>query len=63
MNNIILGGCVIIIFTTYIFFLLKRRGNNLNDLWSVSMLFKGLLGGLVFIVIGIILIVRGCNTL
>lgn len=63
MNNIILGGCVIIIFTTYIFFLLKRRGNNLNDLWSVSMLFKGLLGGLVFIMIGIILIVRGCNTL
>lgn len=63
MNNIILGGCVIIILTTYIFFLLKRRGNNLNDLWSVSMLFKGLLGGLVFIMIGIILIVRGCNTL
>ncbi len=63
MNNIILGFSVIIIFSMYLFFLLKRRGNTMSQIWSVSMLFKGLAGAVSFIIIGIILVVKGCNSL
>lgn len=61
MNNIILGGCIIIISIVYLFFLLKRRRNKINDIWSASMLYKGFASGVLFIIIGVILIVKGCN--
>jgi len=63
MGNIILGGVIVVTSFIYLFFLLKRRLNKISDMWSVTMLYKGLAGGIVFIVIGIILMVKGYNSL
>ena len=60
MVNIILGLGVLIISILYTLFLIRRRLQN-KTLWSMSMLYKGLIGGIVFIIIGIMLIVKGCN--
>jgi len=63
MDNIILGGVIVIISFIYLFLLLKRRLNKISNMWSVSMLYKGLAGAILLIVIGIILMVNGYNSL
>lgn len=59
MINIIIGFCTVLLSMIYLINLYKRRKN--NDLWEVSMKFKGLVGGIGFLVIGIILIIKGLS--
>ncbi len=62
MSDIVLGNLIVFISLIFIYFYFKIRKKD-DDFWSLSMKLKALLAGLGFIAVGIILIVKGCNSL
>ena len=62
MKNLILGILILLLAFIYMFWLIRHLSVN-KDSWGQSMDFKGLVGGIAFIAIGIMLIVKGCNSL
>ncbi len=62
MSNIIIGLTLLISSLIYLVNLLRRRKDN-EDIWSNSMRYKGLVGGITFIIIGIIMVVKGFSNL
>lgn len=62
MINIVLGTLVLLLCTVYMYWLINQFDGSKNS-WGQYMDYKGLVGGFAFIVIGIMLIVKGCNSL
>jgi len=54
--KLFLGILCILIGIIYLLSLFKRRSYKNSDIWDKSMLFRGFLGGLGFILIGVALI-------
>ena len=57
-----LGILSIIFGTAYIYYVLKRRTNKIPDIWNYSMLFRGIVGGFLFILLGVFMIINILKT-
>jgi|688.fasta_scaffold2883399_1 uncharacterized membrane protein HdeD (DUF308 family) len=53
-----LGIFAIIFGSGFVYYVLKTRTNKTPDIWNYSMLFRGIVGGLLFIILGIFMIIN-----
>lgn len=63
MKDIVFGVLNIVFgFLGFIYLLWRKRNNNNNNIWDLSILIKGLLGALLLIVIGVYILMNNKNS-
>lgn len=67
MSDILIGILIIIVSIFYLINMVSRRNledsKNYYDYWNLAMKFKGWVGGVAFLIIGIILLIKGIKNL
>lgn len=55
-NKLLFGLGFLILSIIYLYFLFQRRSFKKGDEWDIAMLLKGVVGGVAFLLLGIILL-------